>query len=619
MPKTQPLLHQAKQGNPDAIASLLNQRVGSHGICVTATLNQDCLNLTLEAEKIPPQAPLIKLIQNGMVALNVQAITTIIVNGKQLGQTLPAWTQEIVLVEKPSSVAVETEVVPEDSQNTQLSNPIASEIPKAPKRFPLKLALIGTGVSLVLVGIGGWLTWTRYQQAETIAQAMTLVETKNENSSSDITQLKVQQQNFTEAVAILNTIPNFLGSRYGNAQTQLRQIQSQLNAIDETLKAKAAENFSHAEQLGISIAATLSQLPQPANQLEETQSQLEEAITFLSAIPEDTPVFAQAQETLLTYQAQKTQLAQALAQEKQSADLFEKAKAAAIEAGKLSQNPPHSVQVWEHSAQKWQEAISHLEAIRPETSVYSDAQSRLASYRNNHNTINARRSAEQKAVESLESAKNLAKGAVNRTQNPPHAVAVWEQAQSQWQQAIHQLKAIPGGTTVSTEAQQKLSEYTQNLQVVSQALEKQKIADLMKELRPEAQAVADQFSALNSTLDVGMNYRQYGNQVRELKVALDRLGRQPYAKQLPVYQTLEDAFKKYDLAYSVWNYYIESDHTHNFFPASSPYGNTLIYTYGVQTRDIVGRRYIYLDEALSAIWAYAQNDVNKAQGQLSQS
>lgn len=150
----------------------------------------------------------------------------------------------------------------------------------------------------------------------------------------------------------------------------------------------------------------------------------------------------------------------------------------------------------------------------------------------------------------------------------------------------------------------------------TQLAELDKTIQTYEALMPEIRNTLDQFSAMDSALDVGMNYRDYGNETRELKVALDRLGRQPGAKEHLVFQDLEEAYDHYEFAYNVWNYYIESDESHKFFPASSSYGALLISEYQVTSHEIVGQSYVYLDTALSTVWSAASQKVEDAQASL---
>jgi hypothetical protein len=165
-------------------------------------------------------------------------------------------------------------------------------------------------------------------------------------------------------------------------------------------------------------------------------------------------------------------------------------------------------------------------------------------------------------------------------------------------------------TTIASErleAKTQLASVEQSIQDVEQKIKR------LEQLLPKVQEAVDKFSAMHSGLNVGMNYRDYGQQVRELKVVLDRFERQSGANEHPAYQELAAAFKEYDLALDVWEYYIDSDETHNFFPSSSQYGKLLTSEYGVNVREIGGEDYIYLNNALSAIWRQAGKHVKATQ------
>jgi hypothetical protein len=216
------------------------------------------------------------------------------------------------------------------------------------------------------------------------------------------------------------------------------------------------------------------------------------------------------------------------------------------------------------------------------------------------------RSAQSSAIAQ---AKDLVEG-VGQSENPGDIEAL-KSDQENLQQAVNFIEEAPKLPilnvaelkTESDQAQTQLADVDENIKAY-------------EALIPEIQSTLDQFAAMDSGLDVGMNYRDYGSEVRELKVELDRLGRQPGAKEHLVYQDLEEAYKHYEFAYNVWNYYIESDERYSFFPAASAYGTTLISTYKVEPTDIVGDQEIYLDTALSTVWGVASQKVEAAQARL---
>lgn len=184
--------------------------------------------------------------------------------------------------------------------------------------------------------------------------------------------------------------------------------------------------------------------------------------------------------------------------------------------------------------------------------------------------------------------------------------------QDRLEKAISILKNAPSFSLFNLGSWQAALGNNQNqLVAVQQSIE------AYEKLLPVVREVVEQFSALDSSLEVGMNYRDYGAEVRNLKIALDRLARQPGATELPVYRELQTAFKEYNFAYDVWEFYFTNDDaSHNFLPAYSSVGQALAAEYSVPTRDIVGTPYIYLNTALSTIWNKGEQHVQAAQAQV---
>jgi hypothetical protein len=91
------LVHQAKQGNPDAIAALLNRNLAAQNITAKATLNDGCLHIMLEAAQPLVQSTLVAFIHNGLSKLNPAACRVVRVSGRAIADELPSWTEEFQL------------------------------------------------------------------------------------------------------------------------------------------------------------------------------------------------------------------------------------------------------------------------------------------------------------------------------------------------------------------------------------------------------------------------------------------------------------------------------------------------------------------------------------------
>lgn len=87
---------------------------------------------------------------------------------------------------------------------------------------------------------------------------------------------------------------------------------------------------------------------------------------------------------------------------------------------------------------------------------------------------------EQSAVTNFKTALKLGSEASALAETPPHPLIVWQQAETKWQEAINLLASIPKGTSVYTQAQNKLTRYRYNHNAISKKLlnEKKAVTDL---------------------------------------------------------------------------------------------------------------------------------------------
>lgn len=87
--------HEAKQGNPGAIAALMNSTLQPRGICVTAETCSGNLHILLIARKPVPQEKLMQWMGRGLRALKLDMFPRVRVSVYLFGEELPLWIQEI--------------------------------------------------------------------------------------------------------------------------------------------------------------------------------------------------------------------------------------------------------------------------------------------------------------------------------------------------------------------------------------------------------------------------------------------------------------------------------------------------------------------------------------------
>ena len=180
----QDIVNLAKEGDAKAIAFLIGQALQSFGVTAKASSENDTLHLLLEGEKLPAQDACIRVAVKGLQRLQPNHIYSLTIYGRQNGQQLPAWTQNVelkkTLTSQPASAgtsrinAILQKVEP--LQNVKIPEPqiIEKSPPKPltitterPKNQPQERKLVGhktkskkpwlsvAALSLILVPISG--------------------------------------------------------------------------------------------------------------------------------------------------------------------------------------------------------------------------------------------------------------------------------------------------------------------------------------------------------------------------------------------------------------------------------------------------------------------------------
>ncbi|MEM9772307.1 MAG: hypothetical protein AAF889_12050 [Cyanobacteria bacterium P01_D01_bin.73] len=92
------LLVLARQGNVEAIATLMNRKLSSVQVAVEAQLENDCLLLQLIAHgKLPSKTTLVTFVQRGMDILKARQVNSVQVSAWQAGATEPLWVEWLEL------------------------------------------------------------------------------------------------------------------------------------------------------------------------------------------------------------------------------------------------------------------------------------------------------------------------------------------------------------------------------------------------------------------------------------------------------------------------------------------------------------------------------------------
>ncbi|WP_156341357.1 hypothetical protein [Pseudanabaena sp. 'Roaring Creek'] len=110
----------AKQGDPHAIATLINRSLASKGIHAEAVIEAECLKISLQAAQIPNQKAVVTIIHRGMSVLQVTQIKRVKIFTYRSDNHYLAWQHEINLDDGKN----QQQPLPEpQTQNPQVTQP----------------------------------------------------------------------------------------------------------------------------------------------------------------------------------------------------------------------------------------------------------------------------------------------------------------------------------------------------------------------------------------------------------------------------------------------------------------------------------------------------------------
>ncbi|BAT51907.1 hypothetical protein NOS3756_08380 [Nostoc sp. NIES-3756] len=102
---TNDYLQLAKQGDINAIASLMNLYFQPQGVTAKASLDDGCLQLILESEQIPDKASSMAFIRQELSTWQPRSINTARVYGRRPDQPFPDWEETFILVKQQAETA----------------------------------------------------------------------------------------------------------------------------------------------------------------------------------------------------------------------------------------------------------------------------------------------------------------------------------------------------------------------------------------------------------------------------------------------------------------------------------------------------------------------------------
>jgi hypothetical protein len=118
------ILELAKQGNPDAIALLINRSSKTKGITAKVAFRDGFLQVMLESAQVPDQINLPSLIYRGVKSLEVLHLKKLRVYGKKIGEDNPSWSKNFDFSKQVKTVASQSTLLQVDPLEKVKTTPV---------------------------------------------------------------------------------------------------------------------------------------------------------------------------------------------------------------------------------------------------------------------------------------------------------------------------------------------------------------------------------------------------------------------------------------------------------------------------------------------------------------
>lgn len=91
----QKIIDLAKEGNPKAIASIINQYLKPTGVSTISGWKGDCLHIILESEEVPNQQSYAPFVEKKIIGLKSDSLKNVKIHGRKYGSKSIVWTRAV--------------------------------------------------------------------------------------------------------------------------------------------------------------------------------------------------------------------------------------------------------------------------------------------------------------------------------------------------------------------------------------------------------------------------------------------------------------------------------------------------------------------------------------------
>lgn len=451
----QNILELANQGNPKAIAALMTYHLQPQHITAKAALKDSCLQVMLEAAQVPDQQTMIPFVRRVITSLGSGHIQKVKIYGKRAGEDFPGWSQEIELVTQtisaPSLVTSPLVMVQQNNLELAAQGDLKAFIALMnyylqPKHITAKAALKNNCLQIVLEA-------TQVPDQQTIVpfvyrgvttslgdNSIERIKIYGKRAGEDFSDWSQEIELGTQTISAPSSVIS--PPVYSN---KIKKNTSSLNSNvppSKSVTPDSNQNDSEFRLFFIQLNQAIRKLP------------LKTFFIFIGLF--------------LAYQG--ISLLKTIESNLTAASKLGTAINLGMEASNIQQKLPHSLEVLQQSQTKWHKAINLLEDIPSKTNVSNQAQAQLKHYQDSLADVNMKIAVESKATADFQHSQELNRQADQIIMNEPDSQSALELSQEKRKQAIDLLATIPSETTISDVANNKLSHYRKNYEVVSNTL-----------------------------------------------------------------------------------------------------------------------------------------------------
>ncbi|MEA5569896.1 hypothetical protein [Calothrix sp. UHCC 0171] len=240
--------------------------------------------------------------------------------------------------------------------------------------------------------------------------------------------------------------------------------------------------------------------------LQLLKKQLDQNVISLQKIP-----------TWSLHQQEISQIKANLISESEQITQMNQALAAATIAVKQSRGLTTNVEELKVRQQLWRKAIAPLETIRPDSTLYNFAQSKLSIYRSGLRAVNVQLLAQGKWQQKINDSQAVAKTAMQR-ESTAKTLPELQQAQATWQVVINALTGIPQTSPAYAEAQKLLAEYRPKLIAIRDRTVKLEQSTKNFTQAVTAAKLAEQYQQQNQWQQAANNWQQALNAIRQVPI-----------------------------------------------------------------------------------------------------